>query len=50
MQPTCFSKHGGHPCFFLDPGPMRNTWSELEAGLREFANTLNKPISGFRFG
>ena len=39
MQPTYFINHGGGPCFFLEPGPMRDTWSELEAYLRGFANT-----------
>lgn len=40
MQPTFFINHGGGPCFFLDPGPMRDTWRELEAYLADFANTL----------
>ena len=43
MQPTYFINHGGGPCFFLEPGPMRDTWSELEAYLREFADTLGEP-------
>ena len=42
MQPTYFINHGGGPCFFLEPGPMRETWSELEAYLRGFANTLDE--------
>jgi aromatic ring-opening dioxygenase catalytic subunit (LigB family) len=42
MQPTYFINHGGGPCFFLDPGPMRDAWSELEAYLRDFATTLNE--------
>lgn len=40
MQPTYFINHGGGPCFFLEPGPMRDTWRELEAYLRGFADTL----------
>lgn len=40
MQPTYFINHGGGPCFFLDPGPMREAWNELEAYLRGFADTL----------
>jgi aromatic ring-opening dioxygenase catalytic subunit (LigB family) len=40
MQPTYFINHGGGPCFFLEPGPMRATWSELESYLRSFADTL----------
>ena len=40
MQPTYFINHGGGPCFFLNPGPMRAAWSELEDYLREFAGTL----------
>ncbi len=42
MQPTYFINHGGGPCFFLDPGPMRDTWCELEAYLRGFADTLGE--------
>jgi len=42
MQPTYFINHGGGPCFFLDPGPMRDAWSELEAYLRGFADTLEE--------
>jgi len=30
MQPTFFINHGGGPCFLLEPGPMRDTWRELE--------------------
>ena len=43
MQPTYFINHGGGPCFFLDPGPMRDTWGELEAYLQGFADGLNAP-------
>ncbi len=43
MQPTYFINHGGGPCFFLDPGPMRNSWSELEAYLGDFASALAEP-------
>lgn len=42
MQPTYFINHGGGPCFFLEPGPMRDTWSELEGYLRTFADNLAK--------
>ena len=42
MQPTYFINHGGGPCFFLDPGPMRDGWSELEAYLRDFTATLDE--------
>lgn len=42
MQPTYFINHGGGPCFFLDPGPMREAWSELEVYLRGFAETLDE--------
>ena len=42
MQPTYFINHGGGPCFFLEPGAMRDTWSELEAYLRGFADTLDE--------
>ncbi len=42
MQPTYFINHGGGPCFFLNPGPMRDTWRELEAYLRGFAATLDE--------
>jgi aromatic ring-opening dioxygenase catalytic subunit (LigB family) len=40
MQPTFFINHGGGPCFFLEPGPMRETWGELETYLRDFMATL----------
>ena len=40
MQPTYFINHGGGPCFFLEPGPMRDAWSELEGYLRGFADML----------
>ncbi len=42
MQPTYFINHGGGPCFFLKPGPMRETWCELESYLRGFAETLEE--------
>lgn len=42
MQPTFFINHGGGPCFFLDPGPMREAWQELENYLRGFAATLEE--------
>ena len=42
MQPTYFINHGGGPCFFLHPGQMRDTWSELEAYLRGFAAALDE--------
>lgn len=40
MQPTFFINHGGGPCFFLEPGPMRATWTELESYLRGFTASL----------
>ena len=40
MQPTFFINHGGGPCFFLEPGPMRSTWAELEGYLRGFMDRL----------
>jgi aromatic ring-opening dioxygenase catalytic subunit (LigB family) len=40
MQPTFFINHGGGPCFFLEPGPMRETWAKLESYLRGFMATL----------
>lgn len=40
MQPTFFINHGGGPCFFLESGPMRDTWRELETYLRGFIATL----------
>jgi len=43
MQPTFFINHGGGPCFFLEPGPMRVAWHDLEAYLRGFADTLAEP-------
>lgn len=42
MQPTFFINHGGGPCFFLEPGPMRDTWRGLEAHLRGFMATLDE--------
>jgi len=42
MQPTFFINHGGGPCFFLDPGPMRDAWSELEEYLHGFTGTLDE--------
>lgn len=41
MQPTFFINHGGGPCFFLEPGPMRATWSMLETYLRGFMRGLD---------
>jgi aromatic ring-opening dioxygenase catalytic subunit (LigB family) len=43
MQPTFFINHGGGPCFFLQPGPMRETWKPLEAYLAGFASALSEP-------
>jgi aromatic ring-opening dioxygenase catalytic subunit (LigB family) len=40
MQPTYFINHGGGPCFFLEPGPMRSAWSDLERYLERFAANL----------
>jgi aromatic ring-opening dioxygenase catalytic subunit (LigB family) len=45
VQPTFFINHGGGPCFFLEPGPMRSTWKELEDYLRRFASGLIEPPS-----
>lgn len=42
MQPTYFINHGGGPCFFLERGPMRAAWAELEDYLRSFAATLDE--------
>jgi aromatic ring-opening dioxygenase catalytic subunit (LigB family) len=42
MQPTYFINHGGGPCFFVEPGPMREAWSELEGYLRAFAKRLSE--------
>ena len=42
MQPTYFINHGGGPCFFLEPGPMRDTWRELETYLEGFADSLSE--------
>jgi aromatic ring-opening dioxygenase catalytic subunit (LigB family) len=42
MQPTLFINHGGGPCFFLEPGPMRSAWSELEQHLRGVLETLEE--------
>jgi aromatic ring-opening dioxygenase catalytic subunit (LigB family) len=42
MQPTYFVNHGGGPCFFLEPGPMRAAWVDLEIHLRNFAGTLSE--------
>jgi aromatic ring-opening dioxygenase catalytic subunit (LigB family) len=41
MQPTYFINHGGGPCFFLERGPMRAAWGDLEDHLRGFAETLS---------
>ena len=38
--PTYFINHGGGPCFFLEPGPMRDAWRELETYLNGFASAL----------
>ena len=43
MQPTFFLNHGGGPCFFLHPGPMRATWKPLEDYLAGFASALSEP-------
>lgn len=40
MQPSFFINHGGGPCFFLEPGPMRRAWSPLETYLAGFASAL----------
>ena len=40
MQPTCFINYGGGTCFFLESGPMRDAWRELEAYLAGFADSL----------
>lgn len=40
MQPTYFINHGGGPCFFLKPGPMRAAWSQLEDYLQSFMERL----------
>ncbi|MBB2169221.1 dioxygenase [Gluconacetobacter aggeris] len=42
MQPTFFINHGGGPCFFLEPGPMRAAWHDLEAYLHDFTETLTE--------
>ena len=42
MFPTYFVNHGGGPCFFLEPGPMRATWKSLEDYLRDFASKLSE--------
>lgn len=42
MQPTYFINHGGGPCFFLEPGPMRKTWTELESYLAGFSVGLDE--------
>lgn len=42
MQPTYFINHGGGPCFFLDPGTIRDEWRELETYLRGFTDTLGE--------
>ena len=43
MQPTFFINHGGGPCFFLKPGPLRATWKPLEDYLGGFASALSEP-------
>ena len=46
MQPTFFINHGGGPCFFLEPGPMRAAWRELEDYLAGFAAALgDQPLA-----
>lgn len=40
MQPSFFINHGGGPCFFLEPGPMRDTWKPLGDYLRNLTSTL----------
>ena len=40
MQATFLINHGGGACFFLEPGPMRDTWRELEAYLHGFMAAL----------
>lgn len=40
MLPTFFINHGGGPCFFLEPGPMRDAWRELEDYLAGFMAAL----------
>ena len=40
MQPTFFINHGGGPCFFLEPGPLRESWRELENYLRTFSEKI----------
>ena len=42
MQPTFFINHGGGPCFFLRPGPMRAAWKPLEDYLVGFAAALGE--------
>ena len=42
MQPTFFINHGGGPCFFLEGGPLRQGFSELESYLRGFAARLDQ--------
>lgn len=42
MQPTFFINHGGGPCFFLEPGPMRAAWNELEDYLRGLADGFSE--------
>jgi aromatic ring-opening dioxygenase catalytic subunit (LigB family) len=42
MQPTLFINHGGGPCFFLEPGPMRSAWAELEGHLSGLMETLDE--------
>ncbi len=43
MRPTYFINHGGGPCFFLEPGPMRDQWRGLETYLLDFAAALDEP-------
>lgn len=42
MLPTFFINHGGGPCFFLEPGPMRSAWQELEDYLAGLGDSLSE--------
>jgi len=42
MQPTYFINHGGGPCFFLEAGPLRSAFGELEGYLAAFAGALSE--------
>lgn len=41
MHPTYFINHGGGPCFFMEKGPMRRAFAELEVYLTGFAARLD---------